>query len=124
VRAVLDWEMATVGDPLFDLAVSLSYWTEPGDPQELKEVMPTVTSTPGFTTRKEFMERYAHKSGRDLSEMHWYMVFGYFKLAAILQQIYARWEKGQTTDERFADFEKRVRTLIRHANDLAEGGEL
>jgi aminoglycoside phosphotransferase (APT) family kinase protein len=56
--------------------------------------------------------------------MHWYMVFGYFKLAAILQQIYARWEKGQTTDERFADFEKRVRTLIRHANDLAEGGEL
>jgi aminoglycoside phosphotransferase (APT) family kinase protein len=124
VRAVLDWEMATVGDPLFDLAVSLSYWTEPGDPQELKEVMPTVTSTPGFTTRKEFMERYAHKSGRDLSEMHWYMVFGYFKLAAILQQIYARWEKGQTTDERFADFEKRVRTLILHANDLAEGGEL
>jgi aminoglycoside phosphotransferase (APT) family kinase protein len=124
VRAVLDWEMATVGDPLFDLAVSLSYWTEPGDPQELKEVMPTVTSRPGFTTRKEFMERYAHKSGRDLSEMHWYMVFGYFKLAAILQQIYARWEKGQTTDERFADFEKRVRTLILHANDLAEGGEL
>src|ERR687898_1960847 len=81
VRAVLDWEMATVGDPLFDLAVSLSYWTEPGDPQELKEVMPTVTSTPGFTTRKEFMERYAHKSGRDLSHMHLEMVFGYFKLA-------------------------------------------
>ena len=124
VRAVLDWEMATIGDPLFDLAVSLSYWTEPTDPGELKEVMPTVTSTPGFMTRKEFMERYAQKSGRDLSEMHWYMVFGYFKLAVILQQIYARWKKGQTRDERFANFNRRVRTLILHANRLAERGEL
>src|SRR4028118_2393051 len=81
VRAVLDWEMATVGDPLFDLAVSLSYWTEPGDPEDLKAVMPTVTSTLGFMTRRELIDRYAQKSGRDLSEMHWYVVFGYFKLA-------------------------------------------
>jgi aminoglycoside phosphotransferase (APT) family kinase protein len=124
VRAVLDWEMATIGDPLFDLAVSLSYWTEPDDPQELIEVMPTVTSTPGFMTRREFMERYARKSGRDLSDMHWYMVFGYFKLAVILQQIYARWKRGQTRDERFADFDRRVRTLILHANDLAGRGKL
>jgi aminoglycoside phosphotransferase (APT) family kinase protein len=120
VCGVLDWEMATVGDPLFDLAVSLSYWTEPDDPQELREVMPTVTSTPGFMTRREFMERYAQVSGRDLSEMHWYMVFGYFKLAVILQQIYARWKNGQTQDERFADFDDRVRTLILHANGLAQ----
>ena len=123
VRAVLDWEMATVGDPLFDLAVSLSYWTEPDDPQELKEVMPTVTSTPGFMTRGEFVERYAQVSGRDLSEMHWYMVFGYFKLAVILQQIYARWKNGQTQDERFADFDDRVRTLILHADGLARGND-
>ena len=124
VRAVLDWEMATVGDPLFDLAVSLSYWTEPADPEELKGVMPTVTSTPGFMTRTEFMDRYAERSGRDLSEMHWYMVFGYFKLAVILQQIYARWEKGQTQDERFADFDERVRHMILHAHDLAQKGTL
>ena len=124
VRAVLDWEMATVGDPLFDLAVSLSYWTEPTDPEELKEVMPTVTSTAGFMTREEFMDRYAERSGRDLSEMHWYMVFGYFKLAVILQQIYARWKKGQTKDERFANFNRRVRNVIVHANGLAEKGEL
>jgi aminoglycoside phosphotransferase (APT) family kinase protein len=123
VRAVLDWEMATVGDPLFDLAVSLSYWTEPTDPEELKEVMPTVTSTPGFMTRAQFMERYAQKSGRDLSEMHWYMVFGYFKLAVILQQIYARWKKGQTRDERFSNFDERVRILVLHANGLAEKGD-
>jgi aminoglycoside phosphotransferase (APT) family kinase protein len=124
VRAVLDWEMATVGDPLFDLAVSLSYWTEPTDPEELKEVMPTVTSTAGFMTREEFMDRYAERSGRDLSEMHWYMVFGYFKLAVILQQIYARWKKGQTGDARFANFNQRVRILILHALELAEKGEL
>jgi len=124
VRAVLDWEMATVGDPLFDLAVSLSYWTEPEDPQGLKEVMPTVTSTPGFMTREEFMDRYAHSSGRNLSKMHWYMVFGYFKLAVILQQIYARWKKGQTTNERFANFNQGVQTLIVYARKLAEKGEL
>jgi aminoglycoside phosphotransferase (APT) family kinase protein len=124
VRAVLDWEMTTIGDPLFDLAVSLSYWVEPDDPQELKEVLPTVTDTPGFITRKEFIDYYAEKSGRDLSRMHWYMVFGYFKLAVILQQIYARWHKGQTKDERFANFNERVRNLILHANALAKKGDL
>ena len=124
VRAVLDWEMATVGDPLFDLAVSLSYWIEAGDPDELKAVMPTVTATPGFMTRKDLIDRYAESSGRDLSAMHWYVVFGYFKLAGILQQIYARWKNGQTTDERFATFGERVRTLILHAERLSRTGEV
>src|SRR5829696_8535712 len=124
VRAVLDWEMATVGDPLFDLAVSLSYWIEPGDPNEIKAVMPTVTVTPGFMIRQELIDRYAEKSGRDLSEMHWYVVFGYFKLAGILQQIYARWKNGQTQDDRFADFGKRVRTLILHAENLSRTGDV
>lgn len=124
VRAVLDWEMATLGDPLFDLAVSLSYWVQADDPEELRGMLPTVTSMPGFMTRKEFMDRYAERSGRDLSEMHWYVVFGYFKLAVILQQIYARYQKGQTRDERFAGFGKMVRNLINHANALVEKGEL
>jgi aminoglycoside phosphotransferase (APT) family kinase protein len=124
VRAVLDWEMATVGDPLFDLAVSLSYWVEPGDSEDLKAVMPTVTTTPGFMTRGELIERYAEVSGRDLSEMHWYVVFGYFKLAGILQQIYARWKNGQTRDERFATFGDRVRTLILHAESLSRTGDV
>ncbi len=124
VRAVLDWEMATVGDPLFDLAVSLSYWVEPGDPEYLREVMPTVTATPGFMTRRELIDRYAEASDRDLSEMHWYVVFGYFKLAGILQQIYARWKNGQTRDERFATFGDRVRTLILHAEDLSRTGNV
>jgi aminoglycoside phosphotransferase (APT) family kinase protein len=124
VRAVLDWEMATVGDPLFDLAVSLSYWIEPGDSEDLKAVMPTVTATPGFMTRQEIIDLYAEKSGRDLSEMHWYVVFGYFKLAGILQQIFARWKNGQTKDERFATFGERVRTLILHAETLSRTGNV
>ncbi len=124
VRAVLDWEMTTIGDPLFDLAVTLTYWVEPDDPQELKEVLPTVTDTPGFITRKEFIDYYAEKSGRDLSRMHWYMVFGYFKLAVILQQIYARWHKGQTKDERFANFNERVKNVLIHAHNLVQKGEL
>ncbi len=118
VRAVLDWEMATIGDPLFDLAVSLSYWVEHDDPEEMKEILPTVTHTPGFMTRQEFMERYAERSGRDISDMHWHMVFAYFKLAVILQQIYARWHNGQTQDERFATFDVRVKNLIVHAHGL------
>jgi len=124
VRAVLDWEMATVGDPLFDLAVSLTYWIEPDDPDDLKAVMPTVTVTPGFMTRRELIDRYEAQSGRDLSDMHWYVVFGYFKLAAILQQIFARWKNGQTEDERFAHFGERVRTLILHAENLTRTGEV
>ena len=124
VRAVLDWEMTTIGDPLFDLAVSLSYWFEADDPQGLKDALPTVTVTPGFWTRKEFIDYYAEKSGRDLSRMHWYMVFAYFKLAVILQQIYARWHKGQTKDERFANFDERVRNVISYAHDLAQRGDL
>jgi aminoglycoside phosphotransferase (APT) family kinase protein len=124
VRAVLDWEMTTIGDPLFDLAVSLSYWVEAGDSQELKEVLPTVASTPGFMTRREFIDRYAEMSGRDLSNIHWYVVFGYFKLAVILQQIYARWHSGQTKDDRFADFDERVKNVILHAYDLSRKGDL
>jgi aminoglycoside phosphotransferase (APT) family kinase protein len=106
------------------LAVSLSYWVEVGDSQELKEVLPTVADSPGFFTRREFVDRYAEKSGRDLSEMHWYVVFGYFKLAVILQQIYARWHKGQTKDDRFANFDERVKNVILHASDLAHRGDL
>ncbi len=125
VVAVLDWEMTTIGDPLFDLAVSLSYWVEPGDPEELRAVLPTVTSAyPGFISRRRFMELYAERSGRDLSTMHFYLTFAYFKWAVIIQQIYARWRRGQTRDTRFASFGSRVRTLIVHAQRLAEAGDL
>jgi len=122
--AVLDWEMATIGDPLFDLAVSLNYWVNEDDPEELRTVLPTVTHFPGFLNRQKFMELYAQKSGRDLSSMHFYMTFAYFKLAVIVQQIYVRWKRGQTQDERFAVMGSRTRSLITYAARLAEAGKL
>jgi aminoglycoside phosphotransferase (APT) family kinase protein len=121
VVAVLDWEMTTIGDPLFDLGVSLSYWVEPGDPPALRAVLPTVTDRAPFPDRRAFMSRYAALSGRDLGAIEWYLTFAYFKLAVILQQIYARWRRGQTRDERFAAFGGHVRALIAHATERAAG---
>lgn len=124
VEAVLDWEMATIGDPLFDLAVALSYWVTHDDPEDLQTVLPVVTTQPGFPDRAAFMERYARKSGRDLSSMHFYMTFAYFKLAVIIQQIYVRWRRGQTQDERFATFGTHVHHLITHAAHTAQKGQV
>lgn len=118
--AVLDWEMATIGDPLLDLAITLSYWVNPDDPEELRTILPTVTTHPGFISRAAFMERYEELTGRDLSAMPFYLVFGYFRMVVIIQQIYARWKRGQTQDERFAGFGSRVRALVAHAARLAE----
>jgi aminoglycoside phosphotransferase (APT) family kinase protein len=122
--AVLDWEMATIGDPLFDLAITLGYWIQADDPADLRALLPTVTTLPGFISRAQFMHRYSVQSGRDLSSMHFYMTFAYFKLAVILQQIYIRWKRGQTHDPRFAIFGSHIRTLINHAAALADEGKI
>jgi aminoglycoside phosphotransferase (APT) family kinase protein len=126
---VVDWEMAAIGDPLLDLAISLCYWVQADDPVELRAILPTVTHQPGFISRSEFMQRYAAKSGRDLSSMHFYQTFAYFKMSGILQQIYIRWLRGQTKDQRFAIFGSHIHTVINHATQLishnrgsAEGG--
>jgi aminoglycoside phosphotransferase (APT) family kinase protein len=119
VTAVLDWEMATVGDPLFDLGVSLGYWVEAADPAPLRDLLPTVTVLPGFPPRAELVRRYAERSGRDVGSLDWYLTFAYFKLAVIVQQIHARWVRGQTRDPRFASFGERARTLVVHAHTLA-----
>ena len=119
---LFDWEMTTVGDPLADLGVAMSYWIQPDDSDLLKKGMgkPPVTVTPGFMTRDEFMEHYARKSGRDLANMNFYQTFAYFKLAVICQQIYYRWKKGQTKDPRFAHLDKFVSSLIQYALYTAE----
>ncbi|HEY7350766.1 MAG TPA: phosphotransferase family protein [Ktedonobacterales bacterium] len=117
--AVLDWEMATIGDPLLDLAITLSYWVSSHDPEDLRTMLPTVTNLPGFISREDFMERYAHKTGRDLSAMPFYLTFAYFRMVVIIQQIYARWKRGQTQDQRFAAFGDRVRAVVAHAAQRA-----
>jgi aminoglycoside phosphotransferase (APT) family kinase protein len=77
-----------------------------------------VTPLPGFLTRAEFMQRYAERSGRDLSSMQFYMAFAYFKLSVILQQIYVRWKRGQTQDPRFAAFGARIHVLVERASQM------
>ena len=99
IQAVLDWEMATVGDPLMDLGATLAYWCEAGDPDFLKGF--NLTWLPGCLTRREVVERYAAQTGRDASGIGFYYGFGLYRNAVILQQIYARWKSGLTKDPRF-----------------------
>lgn len=124
VTAVLDWEMSTIGDPLFDLGVTLGYWVLHDDPELLKlTILSPITTTPGFVSREEFIQRYAEKSGRDVENIDYYLTFAYFKLAVVIQQIYYRWKAGQTQDPRFRDFGQRVRRLMEYAAQrIAEGG--
>ncbi|MES2003840.1 MAG: phosphotransferase family protein [Bacteroidota bacterium] len=99
IIGVLDWEMATIGDPLMDLGAVLAYWFEAGDEDVFKHY--NLTWLPGNFTRKELAAYYAQKSGRDLSHISFYYVFGLFKNAVIAQQIYHRWKQGHSNDARF-----------------------
>jgi aminoglycoside phosphotransferase (APT) family kinase protein len=112
IEAVLDWEMCTVGDPLVDLGLILCYWSQPSDPGGTK---PSLTSAPGWYTPQQLVETYASETGRDVSRISYYQVFALFKLAVVLQQIYYRFHVGQTRDERFRNFDRRVRNLIDQA---------
>ena len=100
IKAVLDWEMATVGDPLMDLGTSLAYWVEAKDHPALQAY--NLTWTEGNLTRQEVIEKYASLRKIDIEDILFYYVFGCFKLGVIAQQIYARYKKGYTKDERFA----------------------
>jgi len=119
IEAVLDWEMATVGDPLADLGLTLCYWAWVEAPQLRARGVPSLTSQPGWYTRDQFVQRYAEGTGRDLSQIGYYEVLGIFKLAVILQQIYYRFRRGQTQDTRFQNFGDRVKGLVELADSLA-----
>ena len=117
--AVLDWEMSALGDPLVDLGIFLAYWVPDGAHAGAPDALTTVTDRPGWLTRDAILERYARKSGRDLSSIGFYEVFARFKIAVVIQQIYVRFVRGQTDDPRFADFGARVRRLARQAAEMA-----
>ena len=117
IVAVFDWEMAALGDPLVDLGILLAYWV-PSAPPDQRDSLATVTTTPGWLTPRELIERYAARTGRDLSALKFFEVFALFKVAVVIQQIYYRFVKGQTTDRRFAKFESRVISLARRATSL------
>jgi aminoglycoside phosphotransferase (APT) family kinase protein len=118
VVAVFDWEMSALGDPLVDLGILLAYWS-PTAPPGRQDALTTVTHRPGYFTRKELLEHYAARSGRDVSNVRFYETFAVFKIAVVIQQIYFRYVQGQTTDARFATFDTRVAYLARQAANLA-----
>ena len=121
IAAVLDWEMSTLGDPLADLGLALVYWAEAGD-DELTElsVSATVTSCPGFLSRAEIAGRYAALTGRDVSRIGYYMAFGCFKLAVVLEGIHARFLQHKTVGEGFEREGPAVPLLIQRAHRLLD----
>ena len=120
ILAVLDWEMSTVGDPLMDLGATLAYWAEAGDDEAMKQF--NLTWLPGNLTKKEVIERYALKSGRNVSHMLFYYIFGLYKNAVIAQQIYARWKQGRTKDPRFGQLLFVIKSLSHRTNTSIEKG--
>ena len=121
VVGVLDWEMATIGDPLMDLGASLAYWVEADDPSEMQAVRLGPTDAPGALTRREVVQRYIADTDLTTDDLRFYFVYGLFRLAGIAQQIYYRYYHGQSRDERFRHFDKAVAGLERAAK-RAMGG--
>lgn len=122
IIALLDWEMSTVGDPRMDLGTCLSYWCEAGDSDFEKSF--NVSWLPGNMTRREVADYYAEKSGLDIHNIQYFYVFGLFKNAVIMQQIYSRYHKGYTQDERFATLIWGVRELAKKAIEALEKEKL
>ncbi len=119
--ALLDWDMCTLGDPLFDFATLLSYWIEPTDPPALNKIgqMPTATSY-GWMSRMEIAQYYARISGQDLSDLHYYRVLTAFKHCVIFMQIYARFCRGTTTDPRIAELGPVLDELFEFTHDIVQ----
>jgi aminoglycoside phosphotransferase (APT) family kinase protein len=114
IVSVLDWDMTTLGDPLVDLGTLLGYWAQADDPPE-RGATAAVTAQPGFPTRREIAERYAHRRGLDIEAITWYEAFALWKTAVVLQQIYIRYVRGQTEDARFQALGERVPPLVQLA---------
>ena len=124
IRAVLDWEMATVGDPRFDLATSLGYWVQADDPPMLQALALGVTNAPGCLTRSEVVARYAAQRGAPVEHPVYWYVFGLAKVAVIVLQLYARYVAGQTTDRRFGALGGMAALLMRTARAAIDTNSL
>jgi aminoglycoside phosphotransferase (APT) family kinase protein len=121
IQAVLDWEMSTLGDPLADLGLTLVYWANPGEDDPLADITGrSVTGSPGFLTRDQLVARYAELTGRDVSRIGYYMAFGCFKLAAVLEGIHARFLQRKTVGEGFEREGEAVPSLIERAHTMLD----
>jgi len=104
VVAVLDWEMAALGDPLMDLSNALAYWVHSDDPAVLKNILKQPSDAPGMMRREEVIAYYGEKTGFDISKWDFYEVYGYWRLIGILQQLYFRYVTKETQDQRFSSY--------------------
>ena len=120
IIGILDWEMATIGDPLMDLGASLAYWVERNDPENVQMMRRLPTNLEGMLTREELVDLYAKKTGRRVDGIDFYYCFGLFRLAVIAQQIYYRFYHGQTRDERFRMLVFAVHILEQAAGKVVE----
>lgn len=118
VLAVLDWEICALGDPLMDLGNSLAYWIQDDDPREMKQLLVQPSNAPGMLSRGEILDLYQERTGIDTSGFNFYRVYGYWRLAVILQQIYFRYFHGQTKDVRFKTFGQAAQQLGEHCQNL------
>ena len=109
IGAVLDWELSTIGDPLADVGMLMLFWREPGE--EFPPLIPGVTNLPGFPTRAEVLERYAGRSGADLSDLDPYIAFAHFKFAVIAQGVAARSAAGAMGGQDFGNLDAEIRRL-------------
>jgi aminoglycoside phosphotransferase (APT) family kinase protein len=116
IVAVLDWEMATIGDPLMDLGTTLGYWVQSDDPAPMQAAAFGPTNLPGSLTRRELVERYTDQTERAVADVVFYYAFGLFKIAVIIQQIYARFVRGHTQDARFGRLNEQVAILSEQAD--------
>jgi aminoglycoside phosphotransferase (APT) family kinase protein len=121
ITGVLDWEMATVGDPLMDLGSSLAYWVSDDDDPAFRALATQVSDVPGMPTRGQVVARYLDRTGLRVDDWTFYEVFGLFRLAVIVQQIWARYRAGSTTNPRFASFGAVARVLVDRAEGVASG---
>jgi aminoglycoside phosphotransferase (APT) family kinase protein len=124
IIAIFDWDMATLGDPLSDLGALLAYWTEPSDPAYLQALSMMPTGNLGFPARAELVERYAERSGRPVEHIRFYRVLGLFRVVVIIAQIYIRFARGQTHDQRFAAFGPGIAPMARAARELVVDASL
>lgn len=124
IIGVLDWEMATCGDPLMDLGNSLAYWVEKNDPETMQGMRTMPTHIPGALTRKEILDHYAKRTGRSTHLFDFYYCFGLFRLAVIAQQIYYRYFHKITANKRFATLIFVVAGLEKTALKVIESSDL
>jgi aminoglycoside phosphotransferase (APT) family kinase protein len=123
ILAVLDWEICALGDPLMDLGSALAYWMQADDPIELRGLLMQPSDAAGMLTRQEILDLYQDKTGLDTSGFIFYQVYGYWRVAVILQQIYYRYFHGQTRDERFKTFGIATQNLGEHCQRLIKTTE-